>query len=123
MVKRYKAKTKATDVPPHVSMGFNQTWILLNNVLPRRHQRNTAASMPKPPQGRARHRYSAGRHHPGLWREVLPARHELAGQNERSTPVVMQYVGEQHRRRLADQHQDAGTGAAAAKASSPYAMR
>jgi branched-chain amino acid transport system substrate-binding protein len=34
MVERYKAKTGATDVPPHCSMGFNQTWILLNNVLP-----------------------------------------------------------------------------------------
>src|SRR5207247_267609 len=34
MVERYKTKTNATDVPPHCSMGFNQTWILLNNVLP-----------------------------------------------------------------------------------------
>src|SRR4029079_9698577 len=34
MVERYKTKTGATDVPPHCSMGFNQTWVLLNNVLP-----------------------------------------------------------------------------------------
>src|SRR5215470_11205216 len=34
MVERYKAKTGANDVPPHCSMGFNQTWVLLNNVLP-----------------------------------------------------------------------------------------
>lgn len=34
MVDRYKAKTGANDVPPHVSMGFNQTWILLQSVLP-----------------------------------------------------------------------------------------
>src|SRR5258708_27707051 len=34
MVARYQAKTGATDVPPHCSMGFNQTWILLNDVLP-----------------------------------------------------------------------------------------
>src|SRR5256886_17489281 len=34
MVARYKEKTGATDVPPHCSMGFNQTWVLLNNVLP-----------------------------------------------------------------------------------------
>src|ERR1700751_3865190 len=34
MVDRYKAKTSANDVPPHCSMGFNQTWILLNSVLP-----------------------------------------------------------------------------------------
>ena len=46
MVARYKEKTGATDVPPHCSMGFNQTWLLLNNVLPSP-RRNTAASIPK----------------------------------------------------------------------------
>jgi branched-chain amino acid transport system substrate-binding protein len=36
MVKRYRAKTGNTgDLPPHVSMGFNNTWILLNYVVPR----------------------------------------------------------------------------------------
>ncbi|MGH8687505.1 MAG: ABC transporter substrate-binding protein, partial [Burkholderiales bacterium] len=35
MVKRYKAEAKADVVPPHVSMGFNQTWIFLTDVLPR----------------------------------------------------------------------------------------
>ena len=35
MVKRYKAETKADQVPPHVSMGFNHTWIFLTDVLPR----------------------------------------------------------------------------------------
>ena len=34
MIERYKAKTNANDVPPHCSMGFNQTWVLLNSVLP-----------------------------------------------------------------------------------------
>src|SRR4030081_2089550 len=34
MVARYKEKTGATEIPPHCSMGFNQTWTLLNNVLP-----------------------------------------------------------------------------------------
>ena len=46
MIERYKQKTNATDVPPHCSMGFNQTWILLNNVL-RSPRRNMAASIPK----------------------------------------------------------------------------
>jgi branched-chain amino acid transport system substrate-binding protein len=35
MVKRYKAETGANDVPPHVSMGFNNSWIFLTDVLPR----------------------------------------------------------------------------------------
>src|SRR3989440_1655579 len=35
MVKRYKAETGASEVPPHTSMGFNNTWIFLTEVLPR----------------------------------------------------------------------------------------
>ena len=35
MVKRYKAEAGATEVPPHTSMGFNNHWILLTDVLPR----------------------------------------------------------------------------------------
>jgi len=34
MVKRYKAKTGADQVPPHTSMGFNHTWVLLHDVVP-----------------------------------------------------------------------------------------
>ncbi|MGH6983547.1 MAG: ABC transporter substrate-binding protein [Stellaceae bacterium] len=34
MVERYKKTTGNEAVPPHVSMGFNQTWIFLQNVLP-----------------------------------------------------------------------------------------
>ena len=35
MVKRYKAETGVQEVPPHASMGFNQAWIFLTDVLPR----------------------------------------------------------------------------------------
>src|SRR3954447_21008005 len=35
MVKRYKAEAGATEVPPHTSMGFNNHWILLTDILPR----------------------------------------------------------------------------------------
>ena len=35
MVDRYKKQTGVDEVPPHASMGFNQTWIFLNDVLPR----------------------------------------------------------------------------------------
>ncbi len=34
MVERYQKASGNKDVPPHVSMGFNQTWIFLQNVLP-----------------------------------------------------------------------------------------
>ena len=72
MVKRYKAETKADQVPPHVSMGFNQTWIFLTDVLPRAIKKYGGVDPGSAAQSRARHRHSGRRHDPGLWREVLP---------------------------------------------------
>ena len=94
MVERYVAKTKATDVPPHCSMGFNQTWVLLNNVLPIAKEKyggfdaeavRKAALDVDIPAGGTIQGYGVKFYGPGT---------ELAGQNERSTPVVMQYAGE-----------------------------
>jgi branched-chain amino acid transport system substrate-binding protein len=94
MVERYRAKTNATDVPPHVSMGFNQTWVLLNNVLPIAKEkyggfdaeavRKAALDVDIPPGGTIQ----------GYGVKFYPPGTQLAGQNERSTPVVMQYAGE-----------------------------
>jgi len=94
MVERYKAKTNATDVPPHCSMGFNQTWVLLNNVLPVAKEkyggfdaeavRKAALDVDIPPGGTIQG-YGVKFYRPGT---------ELSGQNERSTPVVMQNAGE-----------------------------
>ena len=94
MVERYKQKTGATDVPPHCSMGFNQTWILLNNVLPAAKEkygsfepeaiRKAALDVDIPPGGTIQG-YGVKFFQPGT---------PLSGQNERSTPVVMQYAGE-----------------------------
>src|SRR5579864_7048955 len=94
MVTRYKAKTGATDVPPHCSMGFNQTWVLLNNVLPVAKEkyggfdpeavRKAALDVDIPPGGTIQG-YGVKFFRPGT---------QLAGQNERSTPVVMQNAGE-----------------------------
>jgi len=94
MVERYKAKTNANDVPPHCSMGFNQTWVLLNNVLPVAKEkyggfdpeavRKAALDVDIPPGGTIQG-YGVKFYRPGA---------QLAGQNERSTPVVMQNAGE-----------------------------
>jgi branched-chain amino acid transport system substrate-binding protein len=94
MVDRYRAKTNAVDVPPHVSMGFNQTWVLLNNVLPVAKQkyggfdaeavRKAALEVDIPPGGTIQ----------GYGVKFYPPGNQLAGQNERSTPVVMQFAGE-----------------------------
>ena len=66
-------------------------------------------------QGGARRRYPAGRHHPGLWREILSARHaalrpERALDPGRDAECRRAYFGG-----LADQHQDAGPGVSAAE--------
>ena len=94
MVERYKAKTGETAVPPHCSMGFNQTWVLLNNVLPVAKEkyggfdaeavRQAALDVDIPPGGTIQG-YGVKFYRPGT---------QLAGQNERSTPVVMQNAGE-----------------------------
>jgi branched-chain amino acid transport system substrate-binding protein len=94
MVDRYRAKTNAVDVPPHCSMGFNQTWVLLNNVLPVAKQkyggfdaeavRKAALDVDIPPGGTIQ----------GYGVKFYPPGNQLAGQNERSTPVVMQNAGE-----------------------------
>jgi branched-chain amino acid transport system substrate-binding protein len=94
MVERYKAKTNATDVPPHCSMGFNQTWLLLNNVLPVAKEKyggfdaeavRKAALDVDIPAGGTIQGYGVKFYRPGT---------QLSGQNERSTPVVMQNAGE-----------------------------
>ncbi|MBR0793926.1 ABC transporter substrate-binding protein [Bradyrhizobium jicamae] len=94
MVTRFREKTKATEVPPHCSMGFNQTWILLNNVLPVAKEkygsfepeaiRKAALDVDIPPGGTIQ----------GYGVKFYPPGTPMAGQNERSTPVVMQNAGE-----------------------------
>jgi branched-chain amino acid transport system substrate-binding protein len=94
MVERYKAKTGATEVPPHCSMGFNQTWVLLNNVLPVAKEkyggfdpeavRKAALDVDIPPGGTIQ----------GYGVKFYPPDTPMSGQNERSTPVVMQNAGE-----------------------------
>ncbi|MDM7945416.1 MAG: ABC transporter substrate-binding protein [Oceanibaculum nanhaiense] len=92
MVKRYKAETNADQVPPHTSMGFNQTWIFLTDVLPRAIKKyggfdpealRKAALDTDIPVGGTIQGYGVKFFGPGT---------EMAGQNERSSPVVMQYI-------------------------------
>jgi branched-chain amino acid transport system substrate-binding protein len=92
MVKRYKAETKVNEVPPHTSMGFNQAWIFLTDVLPRAIKKHggfdpealrKAALETDIPEGGTVQGYGVKFNPPG---------HKMAGQNERSSPVVMQYI-------------------------------
>jgi branched-chain amino acid transport system substrate-binding protein len=93
MVKRYKAETGAQEVPPHTSMGFNNAYIFLSDVLPRAIKKHggydpealrKAALETDIPEGGTTQGYGV---------KFFPPGSEMAGQNERSSPVVMQYFG------------------------------
>ncbi|MCL4765693.1 MAG: ABC transporter substrate-binding protein [Hyphomicrobiaceae bacterium] len=93
MVKRYKAQTGASEVPPHASMGFNQSWYFFTDVLPRAIKTHggidpealrKAALETDIPEGGTIQGYGVKFNPPG---------HPMAGQNARSSPVVMQYIG------------------------------
>jgi branched-chain amino acid transport system substrate-binding protein len=95
MLKRYKAfepNIPAGAVAPHVSMGFNNMWILLNDVLPRAIQKHggfsaealaAAARETDIPEGGTMQGYGVKFH---------PAGHPMAGQNMRAIAAVFQVV-------------------------------
>jgi branched-chain amino acid transport system substrate-binding protein len=93
MVKRYRADVKGDEIPTHVSMGFNQSWIFFTDVLPRAIKKyggidsealRKAALDTDIPSGGTIQGYGVKFFQPGT---------SMAGQNERASPVVMQYNG------------------------------
>jgi branched-chain amino acid transport system substrate-binding protein len=94
MVERYKAKTGAIDIPPHCSMGFNQTWVLLNNVLPVAKEKYGGFDPEAVRKAALDVDIPAGGTIQGYGVKFFPPDTPLSGQNERSTPVVMQNAGE-----------------------------
>jgi branched-chain amino acid transport system substrate-binding protein len=93
MIKRYKAEVKGDEVPTHVSMGFNQSWIFFTDVMPRAIKKyggvdpealRKAALDTDIPTGGTIQGYGVKFFKPG---------HPMSGQNERSSPVVHQYSG------------------------------
>jgi branched-chain amino acid transport system substrate-binding protein len=94
MVTRYKEKTGATEIPPHCSMGFNQTWILLNNVLPVAKEKYSGFDPDSIRKAALDVDIAPGGTIQGYGVKFYPPGTPLAGQNERSTPVVMQNAGE-----------------------------
>jgi branched-chain amino acid transport system substrate-binding protein len=90
---RYKKETGVDQIPPHASMGFNNTWILLTDVLPRAIQKHggwSAEAIQKAaletdiPEGGTIQGYGVKFAGPG---------HEMRGQSLRASLVVMQYIG------------------------------
>jgi len=91
MVKRYKTlydpNVQTNAIAPHVSMGFNNLWVLFNDVLPRAIQKHggfgpdalaKAARETDIPEGGTMQGYGVKFHPPG---------HAMAGQNERAFPA------------------------------------
>src|SRR5438132_12589278 len=95
MVRRYKVfepNIPPHAIAPHVSMGFNNMWILLNDVLPRaigKHGGITPDALAKAaretdiPEGGTMQGYGV---------KFLPPGNPMAGQNERAFPAVFQIV-------------------------------
>jgi branched-chain amino acid transport system substrate-binding protein len=93
MVKRYKAfepNIPTEAIAPHVSMGFNNMWILLNDVLPRAIQKHggfgpdalaRAARETDIPEGGTMQGYGV---------KFLASGNPMAGQNERAIAAVFQ---------------------------------
>src|SRR3984957_3134964 len=94
MVTRYQAKTGATEIPPHCSMGFNQTWVLLNNVLAVAKEKYGSFDPEAIRKAALDVDIPAGGTIQGYGVKFYPPGTPLSGQNERSTPVVMQNNGE-----------------------------
>jgi branched-chain amino acid transport system substrate-binding protein len=93
MVKRYKAEVKVDELPPHVSMGFNQTWIFLTDVLPRAIKKYGGVDPEALRKAALETDIPDGGTIQGYGVKFYPPGHELSGQNERSSPVVIQYIG------------------------------
>jgi branched-chain amino acid transport system substrate-binding protein len=95
MLKRYKTfepNIPTGEVAPHVSMGFNNMWILLNDVLPRAIQKHggfgpdalaKAARETDIPEGGTMQGYGV---------KFAPAGDPMAGQNVRAIAAVFQVV-------------------------------
>ncbi|MFO1362683.1 MAG: ABC transporter substrate-binding protein [Burkholderiales bacterium] len=92
MVKRYQAVKGPAEVPPHTSMGFNQAWIFFTDVLPRAIKKHGGIDSEALRKASLETDIPLGGTIQGYGVKFYPPGAQMAGQNERSSPVVMQYV-------------------------------
>ncbi len=93
MIKRYKADVKGDEVPTHVSMGFNQSWIFFTDVLPRAIKKHGGIDSEALRKAALETDIPAGGTIQGYGVKFFQPGTSMAGQNERASPVVMQYNG------------------------------
>jgi branched-chain amino acid transport system substrate-binding protein len=84
---------KGDEVPPHVSMGFNQSWIFFTDVLPRAIKKYGGVDAESLRKAALDTDIPVGGTIQGYGVKFFPPGTPMAGQNERSSPVVMQYNG------------------------------
>jgi len=92
MVKRYQAVKGPGEVPPHTSMGFNQAWIFFTDVLPRAIKKHGGIDSEALRKAALETDIPVGGTIQGYGVKFFPPGTQMAGQSERSSPVVMQYV-------------------------------
>ncbi|GAC1327082.1 MAG: ABC transporter substrate-binding protein [Beijerinckiaceae bacterium] len=92
LIKRYKTETSAKEVPPHASMGFNHTWVFLTDVLPRAIKKYGGYDPEALRKAALDTDIPLGGTIQGYGIKFFPPGTQMAGQNERSLPVVMQFV-------------------------------
>ncbi len=126
MLRRYKAFEPTIppgQVAPHVSMGFNNMWVLLNDVLPRAIQKHggfgpealaKAARETDIPEGGTMQGYGVKFH---------PVEHAMAGQNMRAIAAVYQVVDGELKHVYPPVIASLGSPPVVLPASSPWAAR
>jgi branched-chain amino acid transport system substrate-binding protein len=95
MLKRYKAfepNIPTGQVAPHVSMGFNNMWVLLNDVLPRAIQKHGGFGPEALAKAARETDIAEGGTMQGYGVKFHPAGHPMAGQNTRAIAAVFQVV-------------------------------
>jgi branched-chain amino acid transport system substrate-binding protein len=92
MVRRYRKEFGEGPIAPHVSMGFNNLWILLNDVLPRAIQKYGGWSPDAIAKAARETDIPEGGTMMGYGVKFLPPGNRFAGQNERAFPVVFQVI-------------------------------
>lgn len=93
MIRRYKADVKANEVPPHLSMGFNNAWVFFSDVLPRAIKKYGGVDSEALRKAAEDTDIPVGGTMQGYGVKFFPPGSPMAGQNERSSPVVMQFNG------------------------------
>jgi branched-chain amino acid transport system substrate-binding protein len=96
MVRRFQAEfdkqSPVEAIAPHISMGFNNLWILLTDVVPRAIQKHGGWSPDALAKAARETDIPEGGTMQGYGVKFYPSGHRFAGQNERAYPAVFQVI-------------------------------